>query len=81
MRGLKMARRSPLGKGAGTGGKMREKKMKGMWRLLLLDILLIATIPGRMIIYHRPWEDIKGSQTALNPHLIFATNKHSCFMF
>ena len=53
MRGLKMARRSPLGKGAGTGGKVRERKMKRTWRLLLLDILLISTIPGRMISYHR----------------------------
>ena len=39
IRGLKMARASPLGKGAGTGVK-RLKRMERTSRLLLLDIVV-----------------------------------------
>ena len=41
MRGLKMARGSPLGKGAGTGVR-RERRMERTSRFLVFDILLIV---------------------------------------
>ena len=44
MRGLKIARGSPLGKGAGTGVK-RERRMERTSRLFVFDILLLLLIP------------------------------------
>ena len=41
MRGLRMARGSPLGKGAGTGVR-RERRMERTSRFLVFDILLIV---------------------------------------
>ena len=44
MRGLKIARGSPLGKGAGTGVK-RERRMERTSRLFVFHILLMLLIP------------------------------------
>ena len=42
MRGLRMARGSPLGKGAGTGVK-RERRMERISRFFVFDISLIVS--------------------------------------
>ena len=65
MRGLKMARGSPLGKGAGTGVK-REMKMERMRRLFLLDILilLMARSPERLVLELR----VDSVQWKINHH-------------
>ena len=50
MRGLKIARVSPFGKGAGTGVK-RSRRIERTRRLFLFDnILLLAMIPGRLAL-------------------------------
>ena len=50
MRGLKIARASPFGKGAGTGVKKRERRIERTRRLFLFNILLLVVIPARLVL-------------------------------
>ena len=50
MRGLKIARASPFGKGAGTGVTKRERRIERTRRLFLFDILLLTVIPDRLAL-------------------------------